>query len=482
MKLQTQLTLSHLAVTAISVVVLLLGWIGGYALYLRSDFAARWAADWAGIYADEVAFWEEDGYTSPQDYVQEQLVDVGTEPAFDEWLLVVDREGTIIGSNYGSRYPVGTALSADPPPGINANDLFDPSAEIRSADVLFSIFTNVNNRHVGFAPIIDSDDEWQGWVYYHGGEGNNSVLLADLSRNVLWGGLALSGIALLVSGVMGLWLAGFFGRKLTTLQTTSAAFAEGQLSERVPDLGEGEIGRLATQFNQMADTIEQQIGDLRQLADDNARLAEEAEGLARLEERNRLARDLHDAIKQQLFGLNLTLGSVQPILSSKPDIAQQRIAQVVEQTQTIQTELDQIINQLRPASLRDQGLAVAVQQLADQWATQTDVPVAVTINEARPLPIQVEQAAFRIIQEALQNIGKHAQAESVQVRLSYMPQALAVAIEDDGVGFDIATIGRSSGLRNMNERVTALDGTLVVESSKGRGTLVHATLPLEREW
>lgn len=463
MRLQTQLTLSHLLVTIISVVILVVGLLVGYWVYLQSNLSAAWTADVAEFYADDVAYYLEDNCVEcVYDIVVDEFLLVQDFPDSNEWIVIVNSDGTIIDSS-NVNFSAGEAIWTRLPFGTDSAD-FSPNT---------TTYGNHDNRHFALAPI-----DGGGWVYFHGGSADAAFQIRQTARTALWASGALGVVALLVSGLMGGWMGRFFGRKLTTLGTASTAFAAGNLSERVPINSNDEIGLLGQQFNAMADTIANQINDLHQLAETNARLAEEAEGLARLEERNRLARELHDAVKQQLFGLNLTLGSIPALLDKKPDIAHKRLGQVISQTQSIQVELDQVIKQMRPASLQDQGLESAVRQLVAQWSEQTGVATQVTVEQARELPLPIEQAAYRIVQEGLQNIGKHAQASRVKVALQYGRDALHLRIEDNGVGFDIAAVDvtQSFGLRNMGQRSAELNGTFDVSSSSN-GTALAVMLP-----
>ena len=145
----------------------------------------------------------------------------------------------------------------------------------------------------------------------------------------------------------------------------------------------------------------------------------------------------------------------------------------------IQVELDQIIKQIRPASLKDQGLGTAVRQLAQNWSDQTTVHTTVNIQEEGELPLQIEQALYRITQEALQNIGKHAQATHVQIDVQYGRDHITLQIEDNGIGFDMGQVNRqqSFGLQNMHQRATDLDGTFEIKSSSS-GTKLATIIPI----
>ena len=464
MRLQTQLTLSHLLVTLISILILVIGLLVGYWFYLQSDLPAAWAADWADIYAAEVdVYVSDDCRTCVTRFIENEILPVTDFPTEDEWLIVIAADGTIFDSNYPLVYPAGANIYEQLPFGIQPDDFIADTTTYR----------NLDDRHFALSAMANG-----GWVYFHGGTIDNAFQLQQTAQTAFSASLALGVIGLIVSGLMGWLLSRLFSRRLTRLGQISASLAAGDLRERVPAGGGDEISQLGAQFNTMADTIGQQIDDLRQLADKNAQLAEEAEGLARLEERNRLARDLHDAVKQQLFGLNLTLGSIPALLEKQPDVAETRLQQVINQTGDIQVELDQIIRQMRPASLQDQGLAEALQALADQWTAQTTIPVQLTIQEQRSLPLAHEQALYRIVQECLQNIGKHAGASAVAVALHYEPGQVRLQVTDNGQGFDIQAVDKrgSFGLENIRQRAEALGGELAIQSKAG-GTRITVWVP-----
>lgn len=479
--LQRQLTFSHLLVTVVSVLILVVGILGGYALYLRSDWSARWAGAVAENYADDFAAWTAtEGAGMPiDDFVSLEFAPVsetdGPPPKLEDWLIIISADGEILGSNFPERYPVGGHVLEDPPPGLSA-DAF------RRADRRGVAFANFDNRHIGLAPIWGEGDQPAGWVYFHSGGWDNAYQFQQTAWTVAAVSVGMGIIAIILSGVMGYWLARYFGKRLDAIHAASAAFAAGQLDRRVILSGDDEIAQLGRQFNAMADTIASQMQELQWLAERNAQWAEEAEEWAKLEERNRLGRELHDAIKQQLFGLNLTLGSIRPLLGSDLDLARQRLDEVMAQTQSIQIELDHIIHQLQPPSLQDMGLVPAAEALCRQWSHQTGVELSFEAREARPLPFKVEQAGYRIVQEALQNVGKHAQASSVHIMLAFSQDELRVEIDDDGRGFDASTsvAAEAAGLRNMKQRAADLQGTCTIESHPGRGTRVTAIIPLEK--
>ncbi len=468
--LQRRLTLSHLAVTAVSVTVLVILILIGYFVYLRSDLAAAWAGDMAENYAIDLSYWvEDDGGTLnsslAQEYIDTAAYDLGS--AFDdnaeqvEWLFVLTPDGRVLASNFVDPPSDGTALS-----GFNPN-----------ADPAKIHYDTIAGTSIGQTAVFAGDGVIVGWIYYRF-PNDADFLLKDTAFNVVLaaGGAAL--IAIVVSGIVGGWLARYFARRLNALNDASAAFAAGDFDQRVTLDGNDEIAQLGAQFNQMADQIGRQMEELRQLAEKNAQLAEEARALAALEERNRLARELHDAIKQQLFGLGLTVGAAQQLLQKDPEQAAARLTQMTGMVKQIQEEMDGIIKQLRPSSLGDEGLAVAVRDLCDGWGEQTAVSITTTIKHARPLPLNIEHALYRVTQEGLNNIARHARASQVTVGLVYGKTAVFLHIADNGIGFAVGEQSSSSfGLVNMKHRIETLGGELKIESGEGMGTAVTVRIP-----
>ena len=211
-----------------------------------------------------------------------------------------------------------------------------------------------------------------------------------------------------------------------------------------------------------------------QLAEQMAQLRD----LATLEERNRLARELHDAVKQEIFALSLSAASIRQLLSRDPAQASVRLAALEEQARTIHQEMDDLIHQLRPAALDNRGLATAVRELTGVWERQYGLGMNYSVHGERELPLQVEHTLYRIAQEALNNVARHAEADQAEVVLDYRLEHVVLQITDDGLGFEPATSGSLGlhGLQSMQERMQEIGGQLTIDSSKGRGTTVTATV------
>lgn len=271
-----------------------------------------------------------------------------------------------------------------------------------------------------------------------------------------------------------------FSRRLKRLTEATAAFASGDLSRRVKDRSVDEIGQLSRQFNSMAEQLAENIRALRLLADKNAQLAEHAAELAQVEERNRLARDLHDSVSQELFSLTMLSAAAGRLIDSRPELAAAQLREIQATAQRALQETRSLIFALRPAMLDGRGLGPALHDLVPAAQERQGLQIDLSISGERRLPLDHEQALFRIVQEALANVARHSAVREVQVTLDYHDDQVCLTISDQGKGFDPAAPrnARSVGLDSMAERTTALGGKFHIESAPGRGTCVTVTLPV----
>lgn len=197
--------------------------------------------------------------------------------------------------------------------------------------------------------------------------------------------------------------------------------------------------------------------------------------LAVVEERNRLARDLHDSVKQQVFAISMQLSAARTFLS-EGDKAYESVTQAGRLAQQAGAELTTLIRELRPPGLEKKALPTAVREQVEVWSRQNQIEAEMGIDEDVSVDLQVEQALFRVLQEALANVARHSKASKVKVALLAEKENVALTIEDDGVGFEAGKTARGIGLDSMRERLAALDGELAVSSQEGRGTRVTATV------
>lgn len=215
---------------------------------------------------------------------------------------------------------------------------------------------------------------------------------------------------------------------------------------------------------------------------ERARLAQHAVALAALEERNRIAREIHDTLAQGLTAITLQLEAAQALAETKPEAAQRKIAQALNLARTNLDEARRSVLNLRAAPLEGRTLPDALRILTQQWSVESGVAIETRIDPAIDrLPSALENGLFRIVQEALANVRKHARATQVRLRVERLPDTIRVTICDDGVGFEpeqvTPTATSGFGMSSMSERAHLLGGQLEVHSAAGSGTRVIVTAP-----
>jgi signal transduction histidine kinase len=196
------------------------------------------------------------------------------------------------------------------------------------------------------------------------------------------------------------------------------------------------------------------------------------------DERQRWARELHDGVLQSLAAVRITLAAALQGSGEDRDAQIERAAEAtVEGLEEQITELSRLINDLRPASLERLGLAGALEALAEESANRGDFEVATELDLGGELTGDEERAVYRLVQEALTNVVKHAGAEHAWVEVGVEDRRVRIQVRDDGCGFDPA-LGPGRGLLGMRERVEMLGGTIEVNSRPGDGTAIRASWPL----
>ncbi len=227
--------------------------------------------------------------------------------------------------------------------------------------------------------------------------------------------------------------------------------------------------------------IGQQVG----LAMENARLYKQAEQTAAIAERSRLARDLHDAVSQTLFSASLTAEVLPKLWERNPEEGMRRLEKLRQLTRGALAEMRMLLLELRPAALTEAALSDLLHQLCEATTGRARVAVGLSVEGECPhLPPDVQVALYRIAQEALNNVAKHAEASQATVRLRCLPHdpsdgaSVELHIEDDGRGFEPGhASGEHLGLGIMIERARAVGAQLTVESHPGKGTQITVVWP-----
>jgi signal transduction histidine kinase len=239
------------------------------------------------------------------------------------------------------------------------------------------------------------------------------------------------------------------------------------------------IGREGNIFTQGQLELFKSIADQLNIAIENAYLFERAEEVAVAAERNRLARELHDAVTQTLFSASLIAEVLPRIWERDQDEGAERLAELRDLTRGALAEMRTLLLELRPATLTETSLAELLRQLVQAIGGRTRVPIELVVRGTRPLPPKTQVALYRIAQEALNNIIKHAAAERIMLELTLLPEAVLLSIRDDGRGFDPADIApHSLGVSIMRDRAEKIGAQWAIHSQIGEGTIVTVHCPL----
>jgi PAS domain S-box-containing protein len=221
------------------------------------------------------------------------------------------------------------------------------------------------------------------------------------------------------------------------------------------------------------------FADQAAIAMENAWLYEQAQRLAVLEERQRLARELHDSVSQALYGMTLGARTARVLVQQDPARATEALDYVLSLTEAAFAEMRALIFELRPDSLAEEGLVVALNRQADLVRARHHLSVETEFCDEPDLSLAVKTALYRIGQETLNNVVKHARAAHVAVRLAQEGGAVVLQVADDGVGFDAdGQFPGHLGLRLMRERAEEAGGTLSVGPGAQGGTVVEARIPI----
>lgn len=225
------------------------------------------------------------------------------------------------------------------------------------------------------------------------------------------------------------------------------------------------------------------FADQAALVIDNTRMKQQAIEAAAAQERNRLARDLHDAVTQTIFSANLMAEALPRVWEHDPDEGRRGLEQLHLLTRGALAEMRTLLFELRPAALLDKPLPELLRQLTEAMVARSQSSITFEADGTCALPAPVHMAIYRIAQEALNNAAKHAAARTVRVVLRCSPQRVMLRIRDDGRGFDAnAVTADHFGITNMQERARPIGATCSIRSHPGEGTQVTVVWPAASAW
>lgn len=286
---------------------------------------------------------------------------------------------------------------------------------------------------------------------------HNMELVYWLTGGILC--LLVVAITMGLGSLFGRWAARPLAHRLAVIAQTSEQWARGDFGQRLHDTGDDEIGQLSERLNAMSEQLRT--------------LLAQRHVLAVTEERQRLARELHDSVKQQVFAISMHMGAASLALPQDAVQARALLLDAQGMIQATHAELASLIFALRPASPQARGLAHGLAELAAGWRIRSTTAITFSATGSiPPVPIDIEHTLLRVAQEAVVNAVRHSAALGVTIVVRGEGDTVALTITDDGAGFDPDGAHTGLGLVSMRTRMQEIGGTLTIKSAPGQGTTV----------
>jgi NarL family two-component system sensor histidine kinase LiaS len=285
-------------------------------------------------------------------------------------------------------------------------------------------------------------------------------------------------VFLIVSAGAGYWAAQRIGRGIDSLHLALKQASNGNYEIRITDTGHGSFMEVYREFNELAEQMEEKMTWLQKKGEEQVLLEAASNEAAVLEERKRLARDLHDTVSQQLFAIHMCASSLSKLQQVDRERAESVMEQLVQMSNLAQKQMRNFIAQLRPMELEGRTLDEALGKWFPDYCRQNNLQGELEWRLKERLSEAKEHQLFLIAQEALANVVKHAEAEGCTLTLSENERQVMMILQDDGKGFKADTVKRGSyGLSTMQERALKLGGAAEIWSKPGSGTRVKVTIP-----
>jgi NarL family two-component system sensor histidine kinase LiaS len=292
-----------------------------------------------------------------------------------------------------------------------------------------------------------------------------------------WRSAAAAAFVLVNIGV-GYWAAQRIQRRVDALHFAIKQAVSGNLAVRIPEEGARSFAPVYRDFNEMAAKLEARLQLLQRMGEEQTMREAAAGEAAVLEERKRLARDLHDTVSQQLFAIHVSASSLPKLLEINPERASEVMRQLIEMSNSAQRQMRGLIAQLRPLELEGRSLREALEKWFPDYCRQNGLQGELKWDIETPLSDAKEHQLFLIIQEAMANIVKHASARRVLLHATETERQHTVTLQDDGAGFRADQVKAGSyGLTTMRERAQKLGGDTEIISKAGAGTRIRVTIP-----
>jgi signal transduction histidine kinase len=372
-------------------------------------------------------------------------------------VFILDPDGFLLGSSnpeFVSDNLVGKPFDLEILPGLEAV-LETALAGVVDPEQLFVTIEPNESFYFAIPYFDEPNQDVLGVViiYFKSLPTENDIpanILTMLSQSAL--------ILLLAAGLIGT-LFGFLTakgmtRRLQQVSDVTEAWSRGDFSEFITDPTGDEISQLAERLNHMAEQLQQYL--------------RRSQELAVSDERNRLARDLHDSAKQEALAASFHLGTALTLFERDPQQAKNHLIEAENLVDSVRGELTDLIHELRPPSIDGDNFDETLNEYLIEWAHQTGIKATLKVTGSLDLALDIKQAIYRIMQEALANVARHSAAEQVMVTLKFREQHVELMIRDDGRGFETQRHYDGIGLESMRERAESLGGEFLSLVNWGR--------------
>ena len=383
--------------------------------------------------------------------------------------LIVGADGTLLGKYDQHFFPksqIGKPLDTSQLVGLDA-PLKAALAGETDLEQLVTIF-EPNNRFLMAVPIVNRSPGKDAQVV-----GVIAVLFESFPTrsNVPLQILNLTGKSLIyfligtaiMGSVFGAMNAKGMDVRFKRLSNAADAWSTGDFTKFIEDDTGDEITQFSNRLNNMAKQLHS--------------LLYRRQELAVSEERNRLARDLHDSAKQQALAASFQLGTALALYERDPQSAKEHLAAADNLVDSVRKELTNLVHELRFEPIEGQDFSGFLKAYALEWSQRSGIDLNINMDGQDNLLLETREILFRIAQEALANIARHSSASCAEIYLEYGQNLVILKIKDDGCGFDLRAHHSGLGLYSMRERAEAVNGSFIIESESTRGTQIVVTLP-----
>lgn len=393
-----------------------------------------------------------------------------TARTFAQWrALIIGADGTLfgkLGDNFPINFKIGQQIDFSQVQGLQT-----PLQAALSGDKDYSHMYTIYEPEERFLVAVPVTNNSEGPRY---GVVGAIVVIFDVlptQGDVPAHILDLAGRSLLVFligvGILGAIFGAFFAHGLSTrfrrLSTSIDAWSAGDFSKFIDDSTGDEISQFAQRLNDMAKQLQS--------------LLRRRQEMAVSEERNRLARDLHDSAKQQALAASFELGTAIVLYDRDSQSAKKHLVEADALVDSVRKELTTLVDELRPLPLDGQDFSETLRDYAMEWSHRSGIELKLNIEGSNEMPMETRETLFRIVQEALANVTRHSSAGEAALSLENGRDSVNLLIKDNGRGFDTAEQHSGLGLNSMRERAEGSGGSFTVESAPGKGTQIAVRLP-----